>query len=271
MGILAKRAVLVASMLSCLVAGFAFAGPPFVTDDPEPVELKHWEVDVFGLYNRSGGREVSTNQSISNTNPGETFAQAPAIEINYGAFPDVQLHMIVAGAYDRPDGGNAQFGLGDTELGIKYRFVHETKWLPQIGTFPLIEVPTGNLNLGLGNGRCQFFIPIWLQKSFGEENQKWTTFGGGGYWINPGPGNRDFWRLGWELQRDFGEHVTLGGEIYHETSAAHGERGHTAFNVGGFYNFDEHNHVLFSIGRDIEGPGHLFFYAGYQWTFGGKD
>jgi hypothetical protein len=25
------------------------AGPPFVTDDPDPVEFKHWEVYLFGI------------------------------------------------------------------------------------------------------------------------------------------------------------------------------------------------------------------------------
>ena len=29
-----------------------------------------------------------------------------------------------------------------------------------------------------------------------------TTYGGGGYWINPGPDNKNFWQLGWLGQRD---------------------------------------------------------------------
>ncbi len=31
----------------------AFAGPPFLTDDPEPVELHHVEVNVVGQQTRA--------------------------------------------------------------------------------------------------------------------------------------------------------------------------------------------------------------------------
>lgn len=34
----------------------------------------------------------------------------------------------------------------------KYRFVEETKTRPQIGVFPMFELPTGNSARGLGNG-----------------------------------------------------------------------------------------------------------------------
>jgi hypothetical protein len=41
--------------------------------------------------------------------------------------------------------------------------------------FPLLELPTGNEHRGLGAGHVSAFLPIWVQKSFGE----WTTYGGG--------------------------------------------------------------------------------------------
>ena len=36
--------VAVAMLLAFPGSQKSFAGPPFVTDDPEPVEYKHWEV-----------------------------------------------------------------------------------------------------------------------------------------------------------------------------------------------------------------------------------
>lgn len=30
-----------------LTAASAFAGPPFRTDDPEPVDYQHWEINLF--------------------------------------------------------------------------------------------------------------------------------------------------------------------------------------------------------------------------------
>jgi len=251
-----KHIVAAAFFAACLLARPTFAGPPFITDDPEPVDLHHWEFYTFGISNYSSDSHSSDN-----------FIQGPAIEINYGALPDMQLHLVFGGAYDKATGDNAQYGFSDTELGIKYRFIHETDVIPQVGFFPLVELPTGDADRGLGNGRAQFFLPVWLQKSWGEENHEWTTFAGGGFWINEGEGNKDFWRLGWEVQHDLGEHLTLGGEIFHETSAAEGDSGHTAFNLGGYYNFDDHNHLLFSAGRDINGPTQFTCYLGYQFTF----
>ncbi len=212
------------------------------------MEYGHWELYLFSIYNHS---EVND------------FANVPAVEFNYGIVPDVQLHMIPQGALNRPAAQGARFGLGDTELGVKYRFIHETDSLPQVGTFPLVEVPTGDEHRGLGNGQTQIFAPIWLQKSFGP----WTTFGGGGFWYNPGADHRNFFRFGWELQRDLNEHITLGGEVYHETPASDEGHGHTAFNVGGYYNFDEHHHLLLTVGHNIQGPTHFACYLGFQLTY----
>ena len=48
----------------------------------------------------------------------------------------------------------AAHGFGDVELGVNYRFVHETEDGPQVRIFPVPEVSTGNPGKGLGNGRA---------------------------------------------------------------------------------------------------------------------
>jgi hypothetical protein len=246
-----RRTSRVLVIVLLVLAGSASAGPPFVTDDPDPTDYKHWEIDIFSIYAHTAGEDV---------------AQLPALEVDYGVAPDVQLHAIAPLNFDRVSSGSVQAGYGDTELGVKYRFLHETDLLPEIGVFPLVEVPSGDSGRDLGNGQTQIFAPIWLQKTFGA-NKEWTTFGGGGFWYNPGPVHQNFGRLGWELQRDVGEHLTLGAEIYHETAFFRDGDGHTAFNLGGYINFDEHNHILFSAGRDIQGPNRFSCYIGYQLTF----
>lgn len=227
----------------------ALAGPPFRTDDPEPVEYRHWEVYLATQYQR---------------NHDDTAAAAPLLEINYGAYPNLQLHLIAPLLYEKPEGESAQYGYGDTEFGFKYRFINETELMPQVGIFPLIEIPTGDEDRGLGNGKAQVFLPVWLQKSWGP----WTSYGGGGYWINPGEGNKDYWFFGWEAQRKITELLTLGAEIFHQTrSEEEGDR-NTGFNMGGFINLSELQHILFSAGRDFSGPNRFSFYLGYQLTFG---
>lgn len=236
-------------LFSILGSPGALAGPPFKTDDPEPVEYKHWEVYLASQYER---------------NRDDTAATAPHLEINYGAYPDLQLHLIAPLVYEKPEGESAQYGYGDTEFGLKYRFIHETELLPQVGIFPLIEIPTGDSDRGLGNGKAQVFIPLWLQKSWGP----WTSYGGGGYWINPGEGNKDYWLFGWEAQRKITETLTLGAEVFHQTPSEEEGDTSTGFNVGGFIDLSELQHILFSAGRDFSGPNRFSFYVGYQLTFG---
>lgn len=71
---------------------------------------------------------------------------------------------MVRGAYVTPGGA---FGVGDVEVGAKYRFVRETARRPQVGVFPMLELPTGDASRGLGNGQLCARLPVWLQKSAG--------------------------------------------------------------------------------------------------------
>ena len=135
--------------------------------------------------------------------------------------------------------------------------------MPQIGTFPLTEIPTGSKDQGLGNGKQQLFVPLWAQKSWG----KWTSYGGGGYWKNPGQGNKNYWFTAWLLQRKVTEELTLGGEVFHATPNEQGGDSRTGMNFGGIYDFTEDYHLLFSAGRDIKGPNLLIGYLAFQITF----
>jgi hypothetical protein len=121
------------------------------------------------------------------------------MEVNYGAALNLQLHVMAAFVFDDPFEGRSHMGLGDTELGAKYRFIipGSGDWWPQVAAFPLVEIPVGDARYGFGEGHTRVFLPIWIQKDFG----KWTTYGGSGYWISPGLGNRNYWFAGWLLQR----------------------------------------------------------------------
>jgi hypothetical protein len=230
-------------------AQLAWAGPPFTTDDPEPVEYQHWEVYVASQINHDKDGWSGTS---------------PHLEVNYGAAPNLQLHLIAPVAFSAPAQRGAQFGYGDTELGVKYRFFEETDYLPQIGVFPLIEIPTGSSKRGLGNGHTQTFLPLWLQKAFGP----WTTYGGGGYWINPGAGNQNWWFAGWLLQREVSSSLTLGAEIFHESSSEAGGESDSKFNFGAIYNFSDFYHLLISVGHTLQGPNEFQAYVALQVTFG---
>ena len=125
----------VATTAFSLLAGRARAGPPFVTDDPEPVPYQHFE-----FY----------NLSLGTVTRGDTQGEGPAWEYNYGnRVANGQAHIIAPLTFDTQAGS---FGYGDTELGFKYRFVDEDKngTRPMFGIYPLVELPTGELARGLG-------------------------------------------------------------------------------------------------------------------------
>jgi hypothetical protein len=111
------------------------------------------------------------------------------------------------------------------------------------------------------------YLPIWAQKSFGD----WTTYGGGGYWINHGGGtiDKDYWFFGWLLQKKVTDRLTIGGELFHQTAATMLGRDSTGFNIGAVYDFDDYNHLLLSAGRGLQNlPNTNLFswYIAYQIT-----
>jgi hypothetical protein len=229
----------------CL-AGPVAAGPPFLTDDPEPVSLHHYEAYVFGTLDHEDG---------------STFLQVPAFEFNVGAAPNLQLHVVVPLAYETPGGA---FGMGDIELGVKYRFVQETGGRPQIGTFPMLELPTGDSRRGLGNGRLWARLPVWLQKSWGP----WTTFGGVGYEVNHAPGMQDSVFAGWLLQRSVSRRLIVGAEVFSQEAQAVGARATTFLDGGGYLDLVGNLSLLFMLGHTVAGESHTVGYLGLYYTWG---
>ena len=244
--------------LPLILSAPAWGGPPFMTDDPEPVDYGHWEIDAFsaGAYRAA-----------------DVSGVGPALEVNYGVAENVQLHSIFNSAFDHPAGQASQFGVGDTELGVKYRFITPgaDDWYPEVAVFPLLEVPSGNARDGLGSGHLQEFLPVWVQKNF----DKWSVYGGGGYWITPGAGNRNYWFSGILVQRQITDHFALATEVFHQTSSMSGRDGSSGFTVGSITDISDHVHILISAGRggfsyvlDTSAVHDPFtYYAGLQFTF----
>ncbi|MBV9930510.1 MAG: hypothetical protein JO013_06170 [Alphaproteobacteria bacterium] len=209
----------------------AAAGPPYVSDDPEPTDYKHWEIYLFAA---GGGRQ------------GETAADA-GVDLNYGAAKDLQLTAVLPLAYDR-SGGRSRFGSGEVEVAAKLKLVHQAKGnaIPDVAVFPRLFLPTARA--GLGSGRLQLLLPVWAQKDFGP----WSLFGGGGYQINPGAGNCDYWLTGVGLTRALSKKLTLGAELYHRGPDAEGGKAFTGVNAGLSYKVAGPYSLLLSVGPGLQ-------------------
>lgn len=243
-----KAGLLFAAAGGLFFAAFpAWGGPPFVTDDPEPVEYRHHEMYLASEQSITQGGKVAT----------------PLVEYNYGALPDLQLSITIPYVLNSPTGQMKQQGMGDLVLGVKYRFLQETDTQPMMAVYPVVVAANGDANKGLGNGGTQIFLPIWIQKKWGD----WQSYGGGGYWINRAPGSGNHWYFGWALQKNISERLTLGGEVFHQSDQLPVDNSSTGFSLGGIYNLDQHNGLLFSVGRglsDVSAQNMFSSYIGYK-------
>ena len=228
-----------------LFAAPVFAGPPYTTDDPEPTRTGGWENYVF----------ISGVQT-----PGDTSGQA-GIELNYGGAKDLQLSLVLPLGVDHA--AHTEVASGQVQIQAKYRFLHQSKFLPDVAFFPALVLPTQAR--GLGPTRLGVFLPLWAEKDFGD----WSTFGGGGVDINPGPGNRNFTLVGWALTRQVTKKLNLGVELWRESPNRIGAASLTALAGGVVWQLSKHYALMGTAGPGLQGDrraGPAVFYLSLQYT-----
>jgi len=202
------------------------------------------------------------------TRQGETAGAAPSLDLGYSVTANLYLHLYQAYAFDRVTGAKTNFGPGDTEIGVRYRFIEpdDNGWRPGVVFYPLVDFPTGDVDKNLGTGRTHFFLPLWLGKQLGL----YTVYGGGGYWFNRGHGYKDWVYLDAGVQRRMTDDLRLGIDVFHDTSIRNGIKETTGINIGGAYDVTANHHILFSVGRGVQNvdeTNKLSAYLAYQLTF----
>ncbi len=242
-----KRLYLVPLALM-LFARSAFAGPPYVTDDPEPTDLGHYEIYLFA----GGGTAIDGSGG------------AGGIDFNYGAAPDLQLTAVLPLAWDDPKGGPATATLGNIELAAKYKFLHQDDVGVDVAFFPRVFLPAGSD--AVGERHVSLLLPLWIGRSWGN----WSTFGGGGCTLNNGGGSQNFCQLGWTVTNQITPSLQIGAEVYHQTADSVGGLASTGVGVGATYDLRENLHLLGSVGRGIQNAdatNQLSWYAALLFTF----
>ena len=227
---------------SLLAIGLAQAGPPFVTDDPDPPPLGGWEINVPFILERT---------------PGKTEMDAPLFDFNYG-LPDIQLKFEFPIKIVHEDGNDT--GAGDLLLGVKWRFFNNEEAHLQLGVYPQLLVPTGNHARGLGEGRPAFLFPLVAQKNW----EKWTLYGNIGYWWQTAAETRNYVYAGAVIEREINPRLMLGAELFGNSPKERGGRSELAFNIGGTWKLNEHLNLLFSGGSNIVGDTTAMGYIGLQ-------
>jgi len=234
--------------LLALLAAPAAAGPPFISDDPEPTDYKHFEIYMFtlGLATRNG-----------------TAGQS-GIDFNYGAAPDLQLTATLAEGFDRPVGDGTSAAWSNVQLAAKYRFLHQDGFGLDFSIFPRVFLPSGS-NL-VGDNHASLLLPIWIQKDW---KGGWSAFGGGGCTINELRA-ADFCQVGGVLTYQMLPKFQIGAELFHQTADSNGTPATTSLGVGWRYDLNDNYHLLGYISRGIENTNEtnqISWYASVLFTF----
>ena len=202
---------ILATLAASLLPGVAGAGPPFLTDDPEPTATGHWE--IYAPSFDAAGR-------------GDGYDGALGVELNYGVAQEVQLTVGLPMGYTH-DVSGLHVGHGDAEVSVKHRVFHDEAAEVSVAVFPGMTLPTASH--GMGARRITALLPVWAQKDTGP----WSVFGGGGYAINPGAGNRDYWTGGVAVARTFSKGLLAGVEIDRQGAETVGGHASTSLGLGG--------------------------------------
>jgi hypothetical protein len=219
----------------------AMAGPPFVSDDPQPTDTGHFEIYVFdnGVSTRTG-----------------TAGEA-GVDFNYGAAPDLQLTATVPEGYDEPRGAGTHVGLGNVEFAAKYRFLRQDTFGIDVSVFPRIFLPSGSD--AIGDNHVSLLLPVWMQKDFTD---RWSAFGGGGCTFNAIHA-ADFCEAGAVLTYQILPKLQIGGELYHQTADRQGTPASTSSGIGWRYDLNDNTHLLGYVRRGIENADETDRYSWY--------
>ena len=237
-----------AGLALALLTQSAVAGPPYVSDDPEPTDTGHFEIYTF---------------NNGTATQGGTSGEG-GIDFNYGAAPNLQLTATLPEGYSRVVGQGTDLGIGNVELAAKYRFLQQDSFGLDVSVFPRIFLPSGSGRIG--DDFASLLVPIWIQRDFGGG---WSAFGGGGCTFSQRRAV-DFCQAGGVLTYQVLPKLQIGAEFFHQTADSGGTPETSSLGVGWRYDLNDNYHLLGYVSRGIENTNEtnqLSWYASVLFTF----
>jgi hypothetical protein len=231
-----RRRLLLAAMV-LLWPAFAAAQQPFYTDDADVTPRGKFHFDFFDEYDWLQPEQAPHQRQ-------NTFN----LKMNYGLTDHLELDLdspLLTIVNDGTVTPRVPYGIGDTNMGFKYRFMpeREESTTPEVAIATYVEVPTGNTHTGLGSGLTDLWVYGVLQKWIVRDKIVLSVNGGYLFYGNTSTGVVGITKarghvatMGASVIKKFTDKLSLGGEV---TAAATTnldlQRGQLQFLVGGNY------------------------------------
>src|SRR3569833_609102 len=146
----------VIGLLLAPACGWAQGGPPMITDDPGTPGPGNWEVNVAA----TGSRFVVGSEG-----------ESPLLDLNYGVGERIQLKYEVPWVTQSYESQPVRSGLGNSLLGVKWRFYDHGPDAWMISMYPQVELrnpSSRSSQRGLANEGTGTLLPIELQRKFSD-------------------------------------------------------------------------------------------------------
>jgi len=232
-------------------AVFAQGGPPLITDDPGTPGDGNWEINIaFTAEKRRTEKSYET----------------PILDINYGLGERVQLKYEVPWLVLDERGQRTKNGLGNSLIGVKWRFFDQKRQGIDMSIYPQFEFNNSDSSAdrGLVDKGSEFILPVQLQRSFGSIS------------FNPEFGyvfreyNDNEWIYGLALGYEASNNLELLAEI-RGTTLQDFQDDELVFNLGARCELSETYSLLIAAGRSFRpaasGEPEFLLYAGIQLLF----
>ena len=210
----------------------AQGGPPYYTNDPGTPGHLNWEINLGYMP------FLYSDQSVTHT---------PDVDINFGIGKDIQLTYENAWLRVRNPSSKAQYGLGQSNPGVKWHFHDPGESGLNISVFPqlFLNNPNDAVRRGITSASEVFLLPFEFSKKIGRVNVDYEI----GYeFAHKGPNG---WLTGLVVGHDFTPKLEGDVEIYSQ-GTFHPSENQPTIDFGGRYKIHRPVILLFMAGRSLE-------------------
>jgi len=190
---------------------------------------------------------------------GQSVSHVPDVDINFGLGNRIQLTYENAWLRLWNPGAPAKYGMGQDQLGVKWRFYDNGKEGMQFSMFPQLSVnnPNHAVQRGITPPGASLLLPVEFTRKIGPVN---LNLEAGYNVVHLGP---DGWFTGMIVGHEFTKKLEMDAEFF-TTGTFHPSFVQPTFDVGGRYKLHRPLVLLLMAGRSVR-PAHSNqpFFVGY--------